>query len=234
MKKIVFGLLMFLVINSVNAKNIKTYNNLEIEEKKYDALIKIYGDNFINYMTEDEYNLIKDTQLTNAYKVTYDESFSNSFIPFSSYGTDYKLISLVNNNNVITVSLKWKRNPKVRSYDIFGVRFLGVTLSSNVYFRQNYTDNGVKYDTNSVLKKFGTGFGESFLLSNKNNLESYITFSVNGTGTIFATYQHAISSISLNDSVNYTISPNGLGRVLLFNNVISKKYDQMPGVNIDV
>ena len=80
MKKIVFGLLMFLVINSVNAKNIKTYNNLEIEEKKYDALIKIYGDNFINYMTEDEYNLIKDTQLTNAYKVTYDESVSNTFL----------------------------------------------------------------------------------------------------------------------------------------------------------
>lgn len=237
MKKILlyFSLLMFFCINSVFAKPIQTYNGLEIEEEKYNTLVNIYGFNYIYFITEEEYNLIKNNDLSKIEQVVYDDEPLSLIRPFSTYSTSYKTISLTNNNNVITVKLKWKKNPKVRSYDVLGVRLQGLTLENIISFKQYYTENGTtKVSTNATLKRFNNGFGESFLLSDKDNLECTVTFVVNGSGKIFATYQHATSSVSLNDSTNYTLSELGLGSVLLFNNGIGEKYDRMAGVNINI
>ena len=45
------------------------------------------------------------------------------------------------------------------------------------------------------------------------------------TSNVYASYQHAVKNISLNDSMNYTFSYNGLGGVSLFNN--SSLFDKM-------
>lgn len=86
---------------------------------------------------------------------------------------------------------------------------------------------------------FINGFGLSFLLPSGNltELEETVEFRFNGSGngTIYGTYQHAQKSLSLSDSMNYTISSSGLGSVLKFgSNNITKKFDAMKGVEIGV
>lgn len=237
MKRILlyFSLLMFFCINPVFAKTIQTYNGLIIEEEKYNSLVNIYGFNYIYFITEEEYDLIKDNDLSKIEQVMYDDEPLSLIRPFSTYSTTYKTITLTNNNNVITVRLSWKKNPKIRSYDVVGVRLQGLTLGNTISFKQYYSENGTKkVSTNATLKRFNNGFGESFLLSNRDNLECTVTFVVSGSGKIFATYQHATSNVTLNDSTNYTLSELGLGSVLQFNNGIGEKYDRMSGVNISI
>ena len=60
------------------------------------------------------------------------------------------------------------------------------------------------------------------------------SFSTTLGGTVYASYQHATSSISLASSKYYTISKSGYGKVFSFYNNMSSKYDGMGGVYIDV
>lgn len=236
MKKILyfFGIT-FLFITFVNAKTIQTYYGYSFEEDMYKELIEIYGYNYIYFLNKEEYLYLKNSDLSNVKTITYEDTPVNLISPFSSYSTSYKTISLTNNNGYVTIKLTWKKDPKIRSYDVFAVRLQGLTYGNTISFKQYYTENGTtKVNTNATLKKFSNGFGESFLLSDKSNLECSITFYVNGTGKVYATYQHATSNISLNDSTNYTLSALGLGNVLLFNNRINDKYDKMAGINISI
>lgn len=233
-KLLLLFLLMFFSISHVFAKNIQTYSGIEIEENKYYTLVEIYGDNYINFITEDEYKLINN-DLSTVTKVEYDEESLDAIRPLTSFSTSYKTISLISNNNVITARLKWKQNPKIRSYDVFGIRLHGLTLGRIISFKQFYTENGeTKYSTSTTQKTFNNGFGESFLLSNKSDLETVVTFTVNGSGKVFASYQHATTNVSLSDSTNYSLSELGLGNVIQFNNGIAEKYDRMPGINISI
>lgn len=237
MKKIFFyfSLLIFFFVTPVYAKTIQTYYGLDIEEEKYNLLVNIYGSNYVNFMTEEEYNIIMTKDLSKVEKVTYDEKPSSFIVPFSTYSTSYKTINLINNNGLVTVELKWKKDPKIRSYDVLGVRLQNLSLNRVLSFRQVYNDNGtVKTSNEAFLKQYSNGFGETFLLSDKSNLECSVTFLVKGSGKVFATYQHAASKVSLSDSTNYTLSELGLGSVLLFNNEIGEKYDKMAGVNISI
>lgn len=235
MKKLFFSLLIFFCISPVFAKTIQTYYGIEIEEEKYNTLVEIYGYNYINFITEDEYNMIGNSDLSKVTKTIYDEEDATIIRPFTTYSTSYKSINLINNNGVITLELKWKKDPKIRSYDVLAVRLQGLSLGRILSFKQIYSYNGsMKINTNATQKIFNNGFGESFLLPNGENLECVVTFVVSGSGKVFATYQHATSNISLNDSTNYTLSELGLGSVLLFNNGIGEKYDRMAGVNINI
>lgn len=49
--------------------------------------------------------------------------------------------------------------------------------------------------------------------------------------TVYGTYQHATSDLTLSQSQNYTFSSSGLGSVLKFANSVSSKYDGMKGVS---
>lgn len=49
--------------------------------------------------------------------------------------------------------------------------------------------------------------------------------------TVYGTYQHATSDLTLSQSQNYTFSSSGLGGVLKFANSVSSKYDGMKGVS---
>lgn len=60
------------------------------------------------------------------------------------------------------------------------------------------------------------------------------TFSTTKNGTIYASYQHAISNTSLSTSQNYTFSNLGYGRVFLFNGSARNIYDAMNGVDINI
>lgn len=60
-----------------------------------------------------------------------------------------------------------------------------------------------------------------------------LTTNCKATMKIYATYQHAQGTVTLAQSQNYTLSYNGLGKVVLFNSSdISNIYDEMSGVEI--
>ena len=59
-----------------------------------------------------------------------------------------------------------------------------------------------------------------------------MTFTYSGSGTIYASYQHAKTNVTLATSKKYTIAQGGYGNVLLFDNNVQIKYDNMTGVSI--
>lgn len=235
MKKIILFWILFFCVSPVFAKTVHTYYGIDIDEEKYNSLVDIYGENYVNFITKEEYGMIKDSDLSKVTKVVYDDEPISLIRPFATYSTSYKTINLINNNGVITIELKWKKDPKIRSYDVMAARFQGLSLRRIISFKQIYRENGsLLTSTYHNVKKLNNGFGNTFKLSNGTNLESMVTFIVDGSGKVFATYQHATSDISYSDANSYTLSNLGLGSVLLFNNGIGEKYDKMPGVNINV
>ena len=59
-----------------------------------------------------------------------------------------------------------------------------------------------------------------------------ISFQTKASGTVYASYQHAVKNISLNSSTNYVFSANGLGNVFLFND--NSLFDKMQGVSLNI
>ncbi len=237
MKKylLVFIALMLCCIGYTYAKTYENYYGITMEEDFYKSLCDIYGENYVYFLTEEEFNYIKHSDLSKVEKVVYELVPNPLISPLATHETEYKIITLINNNGMVTLELVWKKNPIIRSYDVMGVRFQGVKLDSPISFKQFYRENGVlKSITDNSTQKFDNGFGISFKLSDKSSLESSATFIVSGSGKVFGTYQHAASNISLNDSKKYTISSSGLGGVLKFADGIGDKYDRMAGVNISI
>ena len=154
----------------------------------------------------------------------------------SYYGTTYKEIRIVRNGSFITVSLVWLNNPVTRSYDVFAIRLTsGVGINGSVNFRQYSDNNGNGIISTTCSKKtFSNGVGVSFKLSVYNNLESYITFNYTGSGTIYSSYQHATTGVTLTQSKKYTLSSSGYGGTTLFDSSVSSYYDGMSGVNLSV
>lgn len=238
MKKIILFTFIFMCFgySMVNAEEIINYNGVKIEEDKYNSLVSIYGNNYIDFLTAEEYNMIKNNDLSKIKINEYSEPSNFVIAPLgTTYSTSYKTITIINNSGTITLKLKWAQDPKVRSYDVIGIRFDGPTLNGGVVFRQYYRKNGeLKSSTTSVKKEFSNGFGLSFMLPSGERLESTITFNVKGNGKVYGTYQHAVTDVTLNESKSYSISYLGLGKVLKYSDSISSKYDRMSGVDISI
>lgn len=225
-------MIFFCCISSAKALYITNYNGVTIEQGEYEMLSKIYSNTYVYTMNEETYNTIISKDLS---KVKIIES-SQPILPMStSFSTTYKSIKIINNSGFISVLLTWKNDPLIRSYDVMGVRLTGLTLQGNVTFTSaSVVDGKFVVSSSGTYKNFSNGFGISFKLSNGTSLESSMTFKVSGKGTAYATYQHAVKSVSLSDSTSYSISNSGLGNVLYFPSDISSKYDGMAGVNIPV
>lgn len=243
MKKTLLTIILMIACSiSVSAKTITNYYGVEMEEEQYSKLIQIYNSDYVYFLTSEEYNDIKNHDLSKIeIKTITGNEYEQIIKPFSNIQTtEYKELKIVNNSNVITLLLNWKKNPVIRSYDAMGIRYaFGVTLSSTPSFKQYYTLNGARKSSSTASYNSGiSGFGYSFLLSegnaNATSLSSSITFKINGNGTIYGTYQHATSNISSSDSSNFIISSNGLGNVLLYPSNITNKFDDMKGVNITI
>lgn len=111
----------------------------------------------------------------------------------------------------------------------------GVTLNGTFTFKQTYVLNGLyKVTFNGNNKTLSNGFRSSALLQTGSSQEYSLTFMVSGSGTVYGTYQHAVSSVTLNQSKDYTISSFGLGKVLDFSSSVKDKYDRMTGVDLAV
>lgn len=244
MKKIfaiilVLGISLMLSCEKVNAKTTHYYinqENVKIESDLYEKLCDIYSKSYVEFISQDKYDLIKNNDIS---KIEIIDNVENLFIiPYSNdYSTTYKNIKIVKNGSLITLLLIWLKLPSTRSYDVMGIRFDGVSLSGTPSFSQTYIQNGkYKRDSTNYLQSFSNGFGTSFALPSGNisNLVQSIDFYYNGSGKIYGSYQHAQKSISLANSKKYTISNIGYGKVIEFDSSVKNYYDAMSGVCIDI
>lgn len=94
----------------------------------------------------------------------------------------------------------------------------------------NYSNNG----TNMV--KADNGFGISMnLVDAAKTYECTIEATVTATtewATVYGSYQHAATNVTLAQSKSYTISHNGYGKVINFATAVQNDYDGMQGVSI--
>ena len=114
------------------------------------------------------------------------------------------------------------------------------TINSSNFSATQESDAGTTnyvYDSSNV-KSCSQGFGVSMNLYDA--AVSKITCTVTGifgSGkdpfTVYGTYQHATSTLSLSDSQKYTIAAGGMGNVLSFtSSSVKAKYDNTQGLSV--
>ena len=189
------------------------------------------------------------TGTTTDYEISETEynNLDSGIAPAASYiETQYKQLSIIvgkisQTSAYATVDLVWKVAPSVRSYDVIGMRLsnFGI-INGSQYGRQIYTASGntsyVNYNYNgSNINNLSNGFGISMNLVDQNITYLECTVSANLAtygypATVFGSYQHATSDITLAKSKSYSLASGGLGSVFSFTNNYGNYYDGMQGV----
>lgn len=239
----IFVLLM-IITTSVNAQEIyyENSNGITFTKEEYDFFSKMYYDGYQATMTKDDMQIFEGREL-NPDKVESSSYIDKSYNPKAIltkgnyHETQAKILKISKSGVVdplIAITAQWKYSPNVRSYDLIGAYFSGnISLITGTGSKVSYA-GGSTYP--SAEKVVSNGFGSVLLLpANGRDIVASSTFIVSGSGTVFGSYQHAKSAISLNNAKSFSISYSGLGNVFYFSNMnIRAKYDAMQGVSIGV
>mgnify|MGYP002569071402 CR=1 FL=1 len=242
MKKILLVLLVSIIgfnCLSVSAKENEYYytneQGVNLTQEEYEFLTKMYWDDYPKIMTQQDYENFKDLNILGqdiTVKVIDESDKSNTRSSFHETGSKrLKIATTCSSNCYHSVTLTWKTNPTIRSYDVIGAYFNGVSLTNNPT-TQVIANNSTTFATN--LKRATNGIGTSFKLPSGSNIIINQTFSTTKGGTVYASYQHATSNTTLSTSQNYTFSTLGYGRVFLFSGSARNIYDAMNGVDITI
>lgn len=165
------------------------------------------------------------------------------------YESNYKRIQIIddyvsNNLHYIMVYTQWLVTPATKSFDVTAMRFEDATIvegtqegtqtywASGEYNFINYSPNGTN------IRKQSNGFGISMnLVNNASYFETDISADIkasNSNATVYGTYQHAVTNVTLEQSHSYNISHNGFGSVLNFATGVRGYYDGMQGVYVEL
>lgn len=165
------------------------------------------------------------------------------------YESNYKRIQIIDNyigGNVHYVMLytQWLVTPATKSFDVTAMRFEDATVvegtqegtqtywASGEYNFINYSPNGTN------IRKQSNGFGISMnLVNDASYFETDISADIkasNSNATVYGTYQHAVTNVTLEQSHSYNISHNGFGSVLNFATGVQNYYDRMQGVYVEL
>lgn len=226
---------------------------MHMSEEKYNKIKDLNFDDVTTTTKYIETIYNQSLQLTTEREVTKEEYDNyNPVMPLLDDGgasaeSTMKSISLFVvggttwSNAVFTVA--WKGIPSTRSFDVIGLRGYGFefgegTQEGNQIYELNGSYEAIDYAWNGTnIRKFDNGFGISMNIVNSDITdlqliaECYITPTIEHP-TIYASYQHAVQTLSLADSQNYTLGGAGLGSVFVFPYSISQKYDGMTGVSV--
>lgn len=201
------------------------------------------------------YKVTETTNGTITTEVSKEEAISaaeteNNISPTATYHTtSYKNIEISTsqtgkNAYLIYVTNDWLITPRVKSYDVIAMRVDDATISSGTQRGvQFYTTNGitdvVNYSyqgTNMVLSSNGFGISMN-LVDAASGFTCEIEAVVKATtkwATVYGSYQHAMTAVTLAKSKSYTISHNGYGKVINFATAVQNDYDNMQGVSISL
>lgn len=231
MKKSMFLLLTFMVLFTmtvnVNAQNIYTNNyGIELNENEIKSIEKLYGKEYVNKITQEEYDTYKDF-ISSPTKI--QSKSVNLFSPLSNVKTLTINKSQNGDQTLIVIIAHWHQSSNILSYDVIGARLDRVTLISTPY---TAVSNKNVFEVKST-RTLSNGLGSVVKLNGDTSQEKITqTFLVQGHGVVFASYQHAMRNINLADAEDFNISITGLGSVFNFRN--NSLFDNMNGVNITV
>ncbi len=235
-RKILFGLLLciFLVpYASAKEKYFTNENGVSLSEKEYNFFSELYWEGYQKSLTQEEYLQIRNMDLFD--QEIEKKSYTNYPITRgSSVTSNLRTLSITkvcNSSCFNTLVVTWIGSPFVKSYDVIGVRLNGPSLLTIDNLRI-YGDNYTQSYSNS--KKFDNGFGFSFQLPDTTNIQVSVSFTTTQSGTIYGSYQHAMSNTSLAVSNQYTIGVGGYGNVFQFVGTARNVYDNAPGVDISL
>lgn len=250
-KRLVFlllGINVILLSGIINANADEIYytnnNNVSMTKAEYDYFGELYFEGYQEYVTTSEYNKFKTRNYFEGtiQKVEYDESITgtpeNHMMPRATiHETNAKKLTIAAGcaGGICTMvtTLQWKGTPRVKSYDVIGaLLYNNITLLDEPITRLYYSGGTISY---SDEKYSGDGFGTSVKLrESTTNIRVNQTFDITGTGTVYASYQHAVETITKATSQLYTIGYGGDGGVFHFYGAAADVFDQMGGVYMTI
>ena len=250
MKKVIKALLVIVICfcvilgtKDVNAKEVAYTNEkgFEFTQDEYNFFKKVYGQKFVQkYLDQDIYNQFHDVDFANDEVVsklyTTNESRQNPSKDSPFFSSSAKSILLSKHCTQAAcrayITVTWLGDPSIKSYDDIGVYLDGPSRmgSASTYAYSSTSSNfadATKYQTD--------GFGASILLPQTgDDIIISQSFIYTGTGTIYASYQHAMVNTVLTVAQSFNISAIGYGGVFDFYNNADLVYDNMNGVDLDV
>lgn len=162
--------------------------------------------------------------------------------------TTYKNIQIIatplgGNTYYIDLTTLWLKSPYIKSYDVIAIRTDDATVTEGTqegtqnYIYTNGSSGTVYYSNGGTnMVKASNGFGISMnLVDAAKTYECTIEAVVTATtewATVYGSYQHAATNVTLAQSKSYTISHNGYGKVINFATAVQNDYDGMQGVSI--
>lgn len=256
-------LLVMIISTNVKAANLTDEEYARLRNVFSDTRISFMSDEeatqYLSYDLEHSnkvskyYKVTETTNGTITTEVSKEEATTAAENNISTMGTyhttSYKNIAITTsqtgtNSYFIYVTNDWLITPKVKSYDVIAMRVDDATISSGTQSGvQFYTTNGitaaVNYSyqgTNMVLSS--NGFGISMNLVDAASgftceIEAIVT-ATSQWATVYGSYQHAMTAVTLAKSKSYTISHNGYGKVINFATAVQNDYDNMQGVSISL
>ena len=248
-KNILKVMIIALVLFSTSVKADAYYTNengLEFTEFQYNTLVDILNEKSVRTLTQEEYdhfnveNMIEGEYEYNTQEFeTYETPFTAGVMPLASYHeTTSKKITLskacTSSYCLMSVILIWKKVPSVTSYDVIGVRL------ANTTFYDSLNDFTAKFGSTTTssyagYKKTSEGLGDS--VSIKSNVE-YVSLNVRvkptSNGAVYASYQHAVKTVTLAQSLNFTFSGTGYGSVFVWPSSYGSIYDKMGGASLNL
>lgn len=156
----------------------------------------------------------------------------------------------------IVLTLEWTSLPKTRSFDVIAIRpgvecsFYSNNIDKNLSCQQVYDGKTITYNPKGdhCVKKYGSSFSGGYKMNGHTHgcgfsmnlvdsatkgitckMEMFVDTAKNNF-VAYGSYQHATKNVSLAESKKYSISYEGLGRVILFDDKVKAKYDAMQGV----
>lgn len=227
---------------------------MNMSEEKYNKIKDLNFDDITttNKYVETVYN--QSLQLTTERELT-EEEFEN-YNPVMTlldngaahYESTAKLIEMTvvggTTWNYVFVGLTWKGIPSTRSFDVIGIRGYGFEFrdgsqTGEQIYKLNGSYTSISYAWNGTnIKKHDNGFGISMNIVNSDitTLQATVECDVKPTithPTVYTSYQHAVATVTLAQSQNYTLGGAGLGGVFVFPYSISQKYDGMSGIAVE-
>lgn len=226
-----------------------TSGNAKItNEKKYFLTTTIYDENDVaistlnSEITKEKYDEFDSDDYNQQYLLDYE---TNSKIETNAKVLDLTVISptFASRNISVYSTLTWKNIPKVKSFDVIATMFkipvvmndfMGMQISNLKSSSERITEYNPG-GTNS--KVFTNGVGVSMNIHDDVTESLALALQINATvdsaGSIYTSYQHATSTVTLEQSKGYTLSEQGLGHVINFtNSSVRNKYDGMEGTTV--
>lgn len=211
---------------------------LNVQEKLYQWTESINGTMTYTEVDPDLYVEINPENSVSNYSTSIGTTY---------YESNYKRIQIIdsyvgNNVHYLKVYTQWLVTPATKSFDVTAMRVEDATVVEGTQDGvQTYWANGdydfINYSPNGTnIRKQSNGFGISMnLVNDASYFETDISADIIATGedaTVYGTYQHAVTNVTLEQSHSYNISHNGFGSVLNFATGVRGYYDGMQGVYI--